>query len=63
MFEARGGASLEEMEVGVLHDILRLLAADVAPGKPMQFVGVRLIKARKGSVSRGHKRPPRVARA
>ena len=61
MFEGCGGASLEEMEVGVLHDILRLLAAGAAAGEPMQFVGVRLIKARKGSVSRGHERPPRVA--
>jgi hypothetical protein len=61
MFERRGGASLEEMEVGVLHDILRLLASGAAPSEPMQFVGVRLIKAREGRVSRGHERPPRVA--
>lgn len=37
MFEGRGGAVLEEMEVGLLHDILRLLASDAAPGKPVQF--------------------------
>jgi hypothetical protein len=33
LFEARGSASLEEMEIGVLYDILGFLAADTAPGK------------------------------
>ncbi len=60
MFEGRRGTALEQMEVGLLHDILRLLASGAAPGKPMQFAGVRLIKAREGRVSRGHKRPPPV---
>ena len=60
MFESRGGASLEEMEIGVLHDILRLLAADAAPGKSVQFVGVSLIQAREGSVSREDEQQPLV---
>jgi hypothetical protein len=34
---------LEEMEIGILHDILRLLSADAAPGKSVQFTGVGLI--------------------
>jgi hypothetical protein len=61
MFEGRGVTSLEEMEKGVLHDILRLLASNAAPGKLVQLGGVRLIKAREGSIKRGHKRPPRVS--
>ena len=43
LFESRGGTSLEEMEIGILHDILRLLSADAAPGKSVQFTGVGLI--------------------
>jgi hypothetical protein len=62
LLEGRGGASLEEMEIGVLHDILRLLASDAAPGKARQFGGVSLIETFEGSVSRGHERPPRVKR-
>jgi hypothetical protein len=39
LFEGRGGAPLDEMEIGIPYDILRLLAADAAPGKSVHWRG------------------------
>lgn len=40
MFEGCSSTALEQMEIGVLHDVLRLLAPYAAPGKPVQFMSM-----------------------
>jgi hypothetical protein len=43
LFEGSRGASLEETEKRIVHDIFSFLAANAAPREAVQFAGVRLI--------------------